>query len=215
VPGQVCDVCAGPAEIPRRRCYARAFNKSKGNPPLPAAPTSGLSPGERKTHEWALDERKKVWAHVDRDGHRRATDVQPGPPIAFTEEWIPPQPEQLEALAELGDKLQERYRAEAEALWHELQMRSKAQARCLPPCHLRVRKPAISSAVRIPYAPFRVTKSGRFGLVERVTCDRRAGNARSGAPASWRLIPRARSGRFEPMALAAGAASEAPPSRPG
>jgi hypothetical protein len=46
--------------------YARAFNESKGDPPLPAAPTSSLSRRERETHKWALDERQKVWAHVDR-----------------------------------------------------------------------------------------------------------------------------------------------------
>lgn len=101
--------------------YARAFNKSKGNPPLPAAPTSGLSRTDRATHDWALEERDKVWAHVDRDVHRRATYVQPGPPIAFTEEWTPPSPEQLDALRALAEKLQERYRIEAEELWHELQ----------------------------------------------------------------------------------------------
>ena len=101
--------------------YARAFNKSKGVPPLPAAPTPDLSPSERATHNWALDERKRVWAHVDRTGHRRITGVQPGPPVAFTEEWIPPTPEQFQALAELAEKLQERYRVEAEELWHELQ----------------------------------------------------------------------------------------------
>jgi hypothetical protein len=40
---------------------------------------------------------------------------------AFTEEWIPPTPQQLEALAALTEKLQERYRVEAEELWRELQ----------------------------------------------------------------------------------------------
>lgn len=101
--------------------YARAFNESKGDPPLPRAPTSGLSQAERATHAWALDERQKVWAHVDRGGHRRAVEVRQGPPVAFAEEWVPPTPEQLEALGALAEKLQERYRVEAEALWRELQ----------------------------------------------------------------------------------------------
>jgi hypothetical protein len=101
--------------------YVRAFNQSRGDPGLPAAPTSGLSAAERATHDWALEERSKVWAHVERDGHRRAIEVQPGPPPAFREEWIPPTPQQLDALAALAEKLHERYRVEAEELWRELQ----------------------------------------------------------------------------------------------
>jgi hypothetical protein len=31
--------------------YVRAFNQSKGDPPLPAAPTSSLSSAERDTHK--------------------------------------------------------------------------------------------------------------------------------------------------------------------
>jgi hypothetical protein len=100
---------------------ARAFNESKGCPPLPAAPTSSLSRRERETHKWALDERQKVWAHVDRAGHRRSTQVQQRPPVAFLEEWISPTPDQLEALGALAEKLQERYRVEAEEVWRELQ----------------------------------------------------------------------------------------------
>jgi hypothetical protein len=101
--------------------YARAFNESRGDPPKPAAPTSGLSLSERETHKWACDERDMVWAHVDRYGHRKVTEAQKGPPTIYIEEWVPPSPEQLEAFAALAEKLEERYRVEAEALWHELQ----------------------------------------------------------------------------------------------
>lgn len=62
--------------------YARAFNESKGDPPLPAAPTSGLSGRERRIHKWALDERNKVWAHIDRGSERRSVDVVAGDPEA-------------------------------------------------------------------------------------------------------------------------------------
>ena len=103
--------------------YARAFNKSKGNPPLPAAPTSGLSPEERATHGWALGERDKVWAHVDRDGHRRETSGVTGTDgnVALTEEWNPPTPAQLDDLSALAEKLSERYRDDAVELWRKLQ----------------------------------------------------------------------------------------------
>jgi hypothetical protein len=100
--------------------YARAFNKSKGNPPLPAAPTSKLTASEQKTHEWAIAERNMVWAHVDRNGHRRATHVDPGPPVAFREDWMSPSPEQLVDLEALAEKLHDRYLREAEELWRAL-----------------------------------------------------------------------------------------------
>jgi len=86
-----------------------------------AAPTSELSPADRGTHEWALAERDMVWAHVDRGGHRRATEVRPGPPPAFVGAWTPPTPEQFAALEALADKLNDRYVPEATELWRALQ----------------------------------------------------------------------------------------------
>lgn len=79
--------------------YARAFNASKGDPPLPKAPTSGLSPSERKVHQWALDERNMVWAHIDRGNQRRTVDAvagdpEAGLPVGFVENWNPPTPEE-------------------------------------------------------------------------------------------------------------------------
>jgi hypothetical protein len=101
--------------------YARAFNTSRGDPPLPAASTSGLSREQRQTHEWALAERDKVWAHIDREQVRRAVGVETGAEniLALVETFEPPTPEELAALLELVDSLHERYRAEAESLWQE------------------------------------------------------------------------------------------------
>jgi hypothetical protein len=47
--------------------YARPFTEGRGNPPLPLAPTSGLSAEQRRIHVWAMERRKKSAAHVDRD----------------------------------------------------------------------------------------------------------------------------------------------------
>jgi hypothetical protein len=100
--------------------YARAFNESRGNPQLPAAPTSGLSWTERKTHRWALNARDEVWTHVDRGAHRRTTDVQEGIELASVEPWIRPSPQQLAELAALAENLAERYVREATDLAKEL-----------------------------------------------------------------------------------------------
>lgn len=97
-----------------------AFNESRGNPQLPAAPTSGLSWTERKTHRWALNARDEVWTHVDRGAHRRTTDVQEGIELASVEPWIRPSPQQLAELAALAEKLAERYVREATDLAKEL-----------------------------------------------------------------------------------------------
>jgi hypothetical protein len=111
--------------------YARSFNSSRGSPPLPAAPTRGLSDEERAVHEWAIDERDRFAAHVDRDSHRRVHyGHAPGPDDEFTlqwfESWTPPSPAQLETLARLADKLGAAYgaeanrlEAEAEPVWEE------------------------------------------------------------------------------------------------
>lgn len=112
--------------------YARAFNASKGDPPLPKAPTSGLSPSERKVHQWALDERNIVWAHIDRGNQRRTVDAvagdpEAGLPVGFVENWNPPTPEELDAFATLAESLEERYRKEAETLWRELQRETAAE----------------------------------------------------------------------------------------
>ena len=100
--------------------YARAFNESRGNPPLPKAPTSALSSTERETHRWALDERDKVWGHVDRGGHRRATEVLEGAGLALVEQWTSPTREQFAALAALAEKLAESYDAEAKEVAREM-----------------------------------------------------------------------------------------------
>jgi hypothetical protein len=101
--------------------YARAFNTSGGDPPLPAAPTSGLSREQRQTHEWARAERDKVWAHIDREQVRRAVAVEPGAEniLGLVETFEPPTPEELASLLELADSLRTRYLAEAESLWDE------------------------------------------------------------------------------------------------
>lgn len=51
--------------------YARCFNQSKGDPPLPPAPRRELNQDERRLHQWAVDERNQVSAHIDRDAHRQ------------------------------------------------------------------------------------------------------------------------------------------------
>jgi hypothetical protein len=102
--------------------YARAFNDSRGDPPLPAAPTRGLTQAQRELHDWALAERDSVWAHSDRRGHRRgqATEDVKGN-LAFEEQWTSLTNEQLTALSELAQALRERYKREAETLSRELQ----------------------------------------------------------------------------------------------
>ena len=110
--------------------YARAFNSSKGDPDkgipsLPRAPVTGITHEQRAIHEWALAERKQVWAHSDRTGHRRQVGVSRHTTIDWSavqlgEEWRTPSPAQLKELAELADRLQERYLAEAQALHEEL-----------------------------------------------------------------------------------------------
>jgi hypothetical protein len=105
--------------------YARAFNASRGDPPLPAAPTSGLSSKERETHKWAIRERDQVWAHVDRDSHRQLAEMLLGTPsepsgIGLVEMWRPPSQQQLLELADLAESLRRRYRAEADVLYQEL-----------------------------------------------------------------------------------------------
>jgi hypothetical protein len=110
--------------------YARAFNSSKGDPArgipaLPSAPTDGMTPEQRNTHEWALVERKQVWAHSDRTGHRRQVGVSRETTIDWSavelgEQWSPPSPSQLKDLAELAEQLGARYLAEAQALHSEL-----------------------------------------------------------------------------------------------
>jgi hypothetical protein len=84
--------------------YARAFNESRGDPPLPPAPTSGLTPSERSVHDWAIEERSRVWAHVDRGSHRRLIEgTIEGAKTSLFETWRPPSPEQLESLADLAE----------------------------------------------------------------------------------------------------------------
>ena len=102
--------------------YARAFNKSEGDPPLPAAPTKGLSVGQRSIHLWALDRRDRVAAHVDRSAEERI--VIPEPVTVFNQEtgetsvievaerYRPASVEQLEELAGLAELLAQRYRTE-------------------------------------------------------------------------------------------------------
>jgi hypothetical protein len=104
--------------------YARPFTEARGNPPLPFAPTSGLTDKQRRIHEWVLDRRKKSAAHVDRenpdriivpddltiDRPERGEEVLKG---GQTERYRPPTPGELVALAEIAEHLAARYRAEA------------------------------------------------------------------------------------------------------
>jgi hypothetical protein len=102
--------------------YARAFNTSRGSPPLPAAPTNGLNAEQREIHKWALARRDEVAAHVDRDAEGRQFrevsitmhqhGLQPLEVNGPAEHYRPPSPEQLLALAELAETLAARYRAE-------------------------------------------------------------------------------------------------------
>lgn len=104
--------------------YARAFNDSRaspgsGEPGLPPAPSNALSDPE--IHQWALSERKRVWAHVDRGAHRRMDFIRIdewGPRLV--ERWRAPAPTQLERLASLAEELAERYRDEAHVLALEI-----------------------------------------------------------------------------------------------
>jgi hypothetical protein len=43
--------------------YARPFTEGRGNPPLPVAPTTGLTDEQRRIHAWAIERRKKSAAH--------------------------------------------------------------------------------------------------------------------------------------------------------
>ena len=103
--------------------YARPFTEGRGNPPLPLAPTSGLTDDRRRIHAWAIDRRKKSAAHVDRDNLDRivipedvtVTDADRGQSVLQAgggERYRPPAREDLLALAELAEHLAARYRAE-------------------------------------------------------------------------------------------------------
>lgn len=103
--------------------YARAFNTSKGDPPLPAAPTKGLSQSQRATHKWALDARDTVAAHVDRGaagrrlflGEIQTPDGTPhydllGETAGLFEVRREASQQQLEELAQLAEHLAATYR---------------------------------------------------------------------------------------------------------
>ena len=104
--------------------YARPFTRSRGNPRLPVAPTTGLSTEEQTTHKWALAERDRVWAHSEREGHRRVVQFQeapaPGSVASLQESFEPPSLEDIAKLGELADSLHERYCDQAIALGREL-----------------------------------------------------------------------------------------------
>ena len=93
--------------------FARSFNKSKGDPGLPAAPTSGLTAEQRRVLQWAKDERDTAWAHIDRAGPRRALQTSSGEMMTT---WRPPNSGELHNLAELAELLAARYRAEVAEL---------------------------------------------------------------------------------------------------
>lgn len=103
--------------------YARPFTEGRGNPPLPLAPTSGLTDEQRRIHVWAIERRKKSAAHVDRDNVDRIVipedvtinDSERGQFVLEAgggERYRPPSREDLLALAELAEHLAARYRAE-------------------------------------------------------------------------------------------------------
>jgi hypothetical protein len=103
--------------------YARPFTEGRGNPPLPLAPTSGLTNDQRRIHAWAIERRKKSAAHVDRDNFDRivipedvtVTDADRGQSVLQAgggERYRTPSRDDLLALAELAEHLAARYRAE-------------------------------------------------------------------------------------------------------
>ena len=93
--------------------FARAFNTSRGEPGLPAAPTSGLISEQREVYNWAIDERDTAWAHIDRSGTRRAVLTAQGEMLVT---WRPPSPDELRGLTDLAELLAARYRREVEEL---------------------------------------------------------------------------------------------------
>lgn len=100
--------------------YARAFNASRGKPPLPPAPTKGLSEEQLRVHRWAITERNTAWAHVDRTGNRGIHDVYTRRPegmkLVQREKVRPASREELLELAELAAALAARYRDDVERL---------------------------------------------------------------------------------------------------
>jgi hypothetical protein len=101
--------------------YARPFTEGRGNPPLPVAPTTGLTDEQRRIHAWAIERRKKSAAHVDRDNLDRIvlpndvtiTDPERGQVVLEAgrgERYRPPSCEDSLALAELAEQLAARYR---------------------------------------------------------------------------------------------------------